>query len=317
MKNSVVRQAEQIASDFLLEKVKCSHHIIGKGFVNQVCLVETASHKVVVRMNGQDTYPTFLKEKWCIERATSAGIPGPQTLSVGVNADHAYMIQTVVEGDNGLDTTVPTSVIWRKLGEYTQRLQSIPVTGFGRDLQDSVENRFYSPPHAGSDGSWQGYVQYNINSLTEQDPLIKLGVMTMKESPIVRQLFEQLRMQKFRFGLCHGDLSLKNTIVSSTGEITLLDWGNAEVTVVPYGDIIQLIQCQLRGEGPDNEELKAFLEGYGTSLQEQEHELNQARYVLLLKAFDTLRWAIDRSPDQIEFYTVLAKQALEQVWRGQ
>ncbi|OMF11425.1 phosphotransferase [Paenibacillus amylolyticus] len=316
MKNSIVNQAEQIANDFLLEKVTCSYHIVGKGFVNQVCLVETASHKVIVRMNNPDTYPTFLKEKWCIERATSAGIPGPETLSVGVNAEHAYMIQTVVEGDNGLDMTVSPSMIWRKLGEYTQRLQSIPVTGFGRDLHDSVQDRFYSPPHAGSDGSWQGYVQYNINSLTEQDPLIELGVMTMEESQVVRQLFEQMKMQKFCFGLCHGDLSLKNTIVSLTGEITILDWGNAEVTVTPYGDIIQLLQCQLRGEGPDNEELKAFLEGYGTSVQEQEHELNQARYVLLLKAFDTLRWSIDRSPDQIEFYTTLAKQALEQVWRA-
>lgn len=145
MKNSIVNQAEQIASDFLLEKVTCSHHIVGKGFVNQVCLVETASHKVIVRMNNPDTYPTFLKEKWCIERATSAGIPGPETLSVGVNAEHAYMIQTVVEGDNGLDTTVPPSMIWRKLGEYTQLLQSIPVTGFGRDLHNSVQDRFYSP----------------------------------------------------------------------------------------------------------------------------------------------------------------------------
>ncbi|MEK4664563.1 aminoglycoside phosphotransferase family protein [Priestia sp. FSL H7-0729] len=315
MKNSVVRQAEQIASDFLLEKVTCSHHIIGKGFVNQVCLVETASHKVIVRMNDPDTYSTFVKEKWCIEQAESAGIPGPQTLSVGVNAEHAYMIQTVVEGDNGLDTTLSATVIWRKLGEYTQRMQSIPVTGFGSELHDSVQDRFYSPPHPGSDGSWHGYVQYNINSLTEQDPLIELGVITIKESQVVRQWFEQLKMQKFRFGLCHGDLSLKNTIVSSTGEITLLDWGNAEVTVVPYGDIIQLMQCQLRGEGPDMEEMKAFLTGCGTSIQEQERELNQASHILLLKAFDTLRWAIDRSPDQIKFYTVLAKQAFEQVWR--
>ncbi|MGN7415362.1 aminoglycoside phosphotransferase family protein [Paenibacillus sp. SAF-068] len=317
MKNSVVNQAEQIASNFLLEKVTSSHHIIGKGFVNQVCLVETASHKVVVRMNDPDTYSTFVKEKWCIEQAASVGIPSPQTLSVGRTAGHAYMIQTYIEGDNGLDTTVPASVIWRKLGEYTKQFQSIPVNGFGREMHDVVQNQFYSPPHAGSDGSWHGYVQYNINSLTEQDPLIELGVITMKQSQVVRQWFEQLKLQKFRFGLCHGDLSLKNTIVSSTGEITLLDWGNAEVTVVPYGDIIQLIQCQGRGEGPDKEELKAFLRGSGTSIQEQERELNQASHILLLKAFDTLRWAIDRSPDQIELYTGLAKQALDQVWRYQ
>lgn len=145
MKNSVVNQAEQIASDFLLEKVTCSHHIIGKGFVNQVCLVETASHKVVVRMNDPDTYSTFVKEKWCIEQAASAGIPGPQTLSLGLTAEHAYMIQTYIEGDNGLDTTVPASVIWRKLGEYTKQFQSIPVAGFGRKCPITYKTNFTLP----------------------------------------------------------------------------------------------------------------------------------------------------------------------------
>ncbi|QOS80922.1 phosphotransferase [Paenibacillus sp. JNUCC31] len=308
MNDTMVIQARRIAGEFLLEQVKSSYPIIGKGFVNQVCVVETEGHKVVVRMNNKDNYPTFIKEKWCIEQA-AAGIPGPYTWSVGVMDETAYMIQTFVEGDNGLDSKAAPSDIWRKLGEYAKQIHSIQVTGFGEELIDPIQGTFRSPPHPGSDGSWRGYVHYNINSLTEHDPLLELGVIKKKESGIVRQWFEQLSNKKFRFGLCHGDISLKNTMVHPTGQLILLDWGSAEVTVVPYGDVIHLMRCQLRGEGPDEEQLKAFSEGYGMS----EEELDLARHVLLLKAFDNLRWAMDKCPEQVNHYAGSAKQVFNMV----
>lgn len=62
MENSVVRLAERIASDFLLEQVKSSYQILGKGITNQVCVVETESRKVVVRMNDKDTFPSYIKK---------------------------------------------------------------------------------------------------------------------------------------------------------------------------------------------------------------------------------------------------------------
>ncbi|MGC5775056.1 phosphotransferase family protein [Paenibacillus pabuli] len=309
MNDTMVIQAQRIAGEFLLEQVKSSYPIIGKGFVNQVWVVETEGHKVVVRMNNKDNYPIFIKEKWCIEQAGAAGIPGPHTWSVGVKDETAYMIQTFVEGDNGLDSMVDPSDIWRRLGEYAKRIHSIQVNGFGEELTDPIQGTFHSPPHPGSDGSWQGYVQYNIDSMTEHDPLLELGVIKKRESEMVRQWFEQLKDVKFRFGLCHGDLSLKNTMVHPTGRLILLDWGSAEVTVVPYGDVIHLMRCQLRGEGPDTEELKAFSDGYGMS----EEELDLARHVLLLKAFDTLRWAIDKRPEQVNDYAGSAKHALHMV----
>ncbi|MFS0860238.1 phosphotransferase family protein [Paenibacillus taichungensis] len=309
MKGTMAVQAQTIAGEFLQEQVRSSYPIIGKGFVNQVCLVETERHKVVVRMNNKVNYPTFIKEKWCIEQAAAAGIPGPSTLSVGVKDEVAYMIQTFVEGDNGLDSKVAPTDIWRKLGEYARRIHSIQVAGFGEELIDPIQGTFHSPPHPGSDGSWKGYVQYNIDSLTERDPLLELGVIKKRESAIVRQWFEQLQDEKFRFGLCHGDISLKNTMVHPTGQLILLDWGSAEVTVVPYGDVIHLMQCQLRGEGPDIEQLKAFSEGYGMSVE----ELDLARHVLLLKAFDTLRWAMDKRPDQVNDYAGSAKQVFNMV----
>lgn len=309
MEDSIVIQAERIAGDFLQEQVKSSYQIIGKGIVNQVCLVETESDKVIVRMNDKGTYQSFIKEKWCIEHAAAVGIPGPEVLSIGIFNETAYMIQTFVDGDNGLDSTVFKSDIWMKLGEYAKRIHSTNVKGFGENLIDPIHGEFQSPSHAGSDGSWQGYLQYNINSLTENDRLIELGVITKKESKRIRNLFENLQKEKFRFGLCHGDISLKNTIVNQAGQVTLLDWGSAEVSVVPHVDIIHLIRCQILGEGPSIEEFKAFLDGYGISVK----ELVKMRHLMLLRAFDNLRWAIDQSPDQIESYVKLAKQVVDMV----
>ena len=310
MEDSVVSQAERIASDFLQEQVKTSHQIIGKGITNQVCVVETKSHKVIVRMNGKDTFPSFIKEKWCIEQAAAAGVPGPEVLSIGIVDETAYMIQAFVEGDNGLDSTVHKSDIWRQLGKYAKLIHSIPVQGYGGNLIDPVHGEFQSPSHAGSDGSWHGYVQYNINSLTESDRLIELGVITQMESQRVSKLFENLKKETFRFGLNHGDLSLKNTIVNQANQVILLDW-NAEVNVVPHATVAQLMHYQILGleESPNVEQFKAYIDGYGIS----EKDLAEIRHFLLLRAFDNLRWAIDQSPDLIESYAAFAKQVVDMI----
>mgnify|MGYP001160559203 CR=1 FL=1 len=310
MEDSVVLQAERIAGDFLQEQVKTSHQIVGKGNTNQVCVVESESHKVVVRMNDKDKFPEFVKEKWCIEQAAAVGIPGPEVLSVGIVDEIAFMIQAFVEGDNGLDSKVPRTAVWRKLGEYAKLIHSIPVKGYGEYLVDPVHGKFQSPPHAGSDGSWHGYVQYNINSLTEHDRLIELGVITQAESQRVRELFENLKREPFRFGLDHGDLSIKNVIVNQENRVILLDW-NAEVNVVPHATVAQLMQIQILGlaEGPNVAEFEAFADGYGLS----EEDLFVTRHYLLLRTFDNLRWAIDRNPNLIEHYAAFAKQVVDMI----
>lgn len=312
MEDFFVKQAERIAADFLQEQVKTSYRIIGKGITNQVCVVETEIHKVVVRMNDKDTFPSFIKEKWCIEQAAAVGVPGPEVLSIGVVDETAYMIQAFVEGDNGLECTVPKPGVWRKLGEYVKLIHSIQVKGYGGDLIDTVHGEFQSPSHAGSDGSWQGYVQYNINGLTEHDRLIELGVITQMESLKVRKRFEDLKSEPFRFGLNHGDISLKNTIVNQANQVILLDW-NAEVNVAPHATVAQLMHYQILGleESPNVEEFKAFIDGYGIS----EKDLFDIRHFLLLRAFDNLRWAIDRSPDLIEPYAAFAKQVVDEIKR--
>ncbi|MCM3628457.1 aminoglycoside phosphotransferase family protein [Paenibacillus glycanilyticus] len=311
MKDSIVIKAEQIAGDFLREEVTSSYLIKDRGIDNQVCVVITENSKVVVRMNDEAFFPSYAKEKWCIEQAGAVGIPGPEVLSIGILDDTAYMIQAFIDGDNGLDSKVSKVEVWRQFGEYTRIINTIQVKGFGENLKDPVRGEFQSPPHAGSDGSWLGYVQYNIDSLTEHDPLIQLGVITPNDSRQVRSLFENLKKDTFRFGLNHGDISLKNTIINHADEVILLDWCNSEVSAVPHGTVAQVMHCQMLGliEGPNIEEFHAFLDGYGLN----KTDLTAMWHLLLLKAFDTLRWAIDQCPDRIEAYAAFAKQAADTV----
>lgn len=305
--NTVLSKAEQIAEDFLQENAKDSYEILGKGIVNEVCVVETDNNKVVIRMNSKDTYSTFLKEKWCIEQVLAEGIPSPEVLSVGISGETAYMIQTFVDGENGLDTEKDRVEIWKQVGVYLQMIHAIPVKGFGENLDDAGQGVFYSPPHPGSDGSWLGYVNYNINSLTEHDQLIELGVINKTESKRVRELFENINNEKFKFGLNHGDISLKNTIVSEEGQVSLLDWGSAQVSVVPHEDIMEIWKCQMLSGEPNAEEFNALLEGYGIN----EKELVNMKPLMLLRAIDNVRWAIDQSSDLIETYAKFARRVVE------
>lgn len=304
-KDAVIIRAEQIACDFLQEHVVSSYQILDKGMINQVCVVETERNKVVIRMNDKNTYSSYAKEQWCIEQAAAAGIPSPRVLSIGIMDDAAYMIQTFVEGENGLDSTIlPRIQMWRQLGQYAKLIHAIPVQGYGENLVDPAHGEWRSPPHPGSDGSWQGYIMHNIHKLTEQDPLIGLGVYPSEELPSIRQLFERMKLETYRFGLNHGDLTLKNVLVTTAGELTVIDWGNAAVAPVPHGDLIHLLLHQLLEDGLNDEEFDAYLVGYGLSKE----ELIVTRQLMLLKAFDTVRWAIDRSPDQIDTYAAIAKQ---------
>ncbi|MFC4811681.1 aminoglycoside phosphotransferase family protein [Paenibacillus sp. GCM10023250] len=311
-KDTAALRAERIAAEYLGERVRDSYPIVGKGMVNQVYVVEAASRKLVVRMNDADAYASYRKEQWCIEQAAAAGVPGPEVLAVGVADEKAYMLQSFLAGEDGVDAAVPKSAIWRQLGEYAARIHAIPVKGYGENLEDPATGEFRSPPHPGSDGSWAGYVQYNIDSLTERDPLLALGVLTPATSAAARGLFERLKRTAFRFGLAHGDLSLKNAMVDPSGRVAMLDWGNAEVTVVPHGDVMQLLQLRLQGGEPDMESYDAFLEGYGV----REEALPDLLPLLLLRACDKLRWALDRRPELTASYAAFAKQAADLALAG-
>lgn len=278
--------------------------IVGRGLVNQVFVVEGGGESVVVRLcDGPYAAEQHEKEAWCIAAARGVGVPGPSVFAVGTAEDGAaYMIESFVAGVAGDELPGEALRIWRKLGEYARAIHGIEVDGFGVNLPDFTSGD--------ARGGWLRYVDYNVESLNERDELLRLGVLTRGQSPRVRAIFEGLRGREFRFGMNHGDLSLKNTIVDGAGGVHLLDWGTAFADIVPHHDFVQLLKKQLTKGEPDDAGVGAFLEGYGMGREEYEALLPELESVLLLRAFDLVRYAIDRRPEHVPHYAARARLAL-------
>ena len=278
--------------------------IVGRGSVNKVYMVEAPDARLLVRISDQnESLNEYLKEEWCIEKAALLGVAVAKVLDVGLIEERAYMIQKYISGDEGRDSYFPQSDIWQRLGRYARLIHSIEVAGFGLKLQDLTQGD--------SRESWLEYLNYNIESLNDEDELIVLGVLTKSQSKVVRSILADLKSESFDFGLNHGDLSLKNVIVDESGKANLVDWGSAEASIVPHHDLIQLLKMNMLENDPDNAAIRSFLEGYGMSLSEFQQMRPTLDSLLVLRAFDKLRWALASGIDGLENYIAHAKQALE------
>ncbi|HEX8179566.1 MAG TPA: aminoglycoside phosphotransferase family protein [Pyrinomonadaceae bacterium] len=298
-----ILSASKITIGLLGEPLVEATPLIGKGSVNKVFIVETVSQKVVVRMSDRGgAFEEYTKEAWCIERAAACGVPGPSVLGVGCCEAGAYIVLSHVEGDEGRVSPAPKLYVWRELGRYAKLIHAIRVPGFGLSLAEITQGDARK--------SWLRYVEYNIESLTEDDPLIKLKVLTRAQSSAIRRVFANLRGREFTFGLNHGDISLKNTIVAGSGRVSLLDWGSAEAAVVPHHDLIQMLKMNMLEGDPGDEEMLAFLAGYGISPAEYERMMPELESLLVLRAFDKLRWAIEWNAAEVGRFVKHAREAL-------
>ena len=97
--------------------------------------------------------------------------------------------------------------------------------------------------------------------------------------------------------------------------MTLLDWGSAEAAAVPHHDLIQLMKERMTEGEPGEAEWRAFLDGYGISAAELERMMPELEALLLLRAFDKLRWALDRKVERLGDYVGHARQAAERCLR--
>jgi aminoglycoside phosphotransferase (APT) family kinase protein len=297
-----IHHASTISSSLLNEPLVEVTPLIGKGSVNRVFLVETANNKVVVRISdGDEALDEYAKEAWCIERAAARGVSVPSVISVGRRAGRAYTVLSYIAGEEGRDSQAPKAGIWRELGRYARLIHSISVSGFGLKLSEMTRGD--------AQQSWLRYVEYNIASLDENDPLIKLGVLTPDQSRVIKGVFTDLREREFTFGLNHGDISLKNTIIDMRGRVSLLDWGSAEASIVPHHDLIQILKMSMLEGDPDSEQILAFLGGYGISPAEYERMMPELESLLVLRAFDKLRWAIDWNVRGLAGYVSHAREA--------
>src|SRR5258706_147239 len=152
------------------------------------------------------------------------------------------------------------------------------------------------------------YLAYNIESLNPQDKLLELEALNVEQLKKVKALFEELLQKQFTFGLNHGDLSLKNVIVSPQDKVSLFDWGSAEAEIVPHHDFGEILKSSLKSSSP---EFKSFLNGYGLSETEYKQLVGDIYGLMLLRAIDKLRWAIDRNPTDIPAFVEKVKEIFQ------
>lgn len=302
---------EEIAHDFLDNKSDLTIEPLGEGSNNVNYLIKSEPN-IVVKLSKPDfeykAFSDYQKEEWCISKALELKIPSPKVLKLGKCGARAFLIESYIEGTPVANLDESSSFsdeekikVWKKLGEYTKRINSVPVTGWGENLvRDGV-----------FDGTWNKHVQYNIESLNNEDILLSMEVIDKQSSEKIRKLFQSLQDKKFTFGLCHSDIALRNAMVDANGGVFLLDWGSARAEIVPHYELNEIIHASK----PDPETLSAFLNGYGITQEQFIKMVPDLNALYLLNAIDTLRWAIDKRPKSVQEHTDKVKAAIDQIYK--
>lgn len=203
--------------------------IVGHGSVNHVWVTGSGTARSVIRFAIDPLRNNELEvEAWCLNKAASVGILSPQVIAQGCLKGVPYLIETFMPGTPGSELRSPE--LWKTLGLYARTVHSIALTDdapaasffrFGRDL-----------PRA-----WKAHLTYNVAQLSPADPLIALGVYPAGQQERLRAALTELSDVDLAFGLCHGDLSLRNLVVPDTGDPVLIDWGSASAGPLPFGDL--------------------------------------------------------------------------------
>jgi fructosamine-3-kinase len=293
---------KKIILESLNQEIFNIKQVIGKGDVNQIFVIQINSGKYILRINQKsDGFSEFAKERWCIEQAQDKGVLGPNILDIGKYQDFSYMIYDFIEGKSG-DQIENKLEAWIKLGEYAKAINNIKVNGYGLKFS-SKQNKFLE--------SWNDYINYNLKSLNQNDKLLHLKVYDLKQLKIIKQYFHDLKNQKHKIGLVHNDLSLRNVIVNQSNKIYLIDWGCAEANIIPHSEFVEILGAgHMDLAVPTQKQIDAFLQGYEISQIEFKPLEKEVAKFLLLKSFDKLRWAIDKSSKDTKEFAKIAKKRL-------
>ena len=269
--------------------------ISGRGSCNQVFRADAGSRSIIIRLNSDRDPREFQKEAWCMARAADAGVSVAKPLGHGNLHGWNYGVQSF-EGEMHGEDAEDQHAIWEFLGRSAALFHGVGVTGLGDVLLDEAKGAF--------DGEWQTYVGDNIRALATDAP--GAGMNDAQASALVNSI-ESLATRQFQIGLCHGDLTPRNVVLDGS-RTTLIDWGCAHAHIVPHFDFREL----LRKHAVDSLEVRSFLAGYDGDFDEAVL-LSEVNDLLLLCAFDLIRWARDRAPDQLQVKTEEFRKLVDQL----
>ncbi|HRR07691.1 MAG TPA: aminoglycoside phosphotransferase family protein [Rhodothermales bacterium] len=293
MKNLIIEIFDQEFSETILS----ISEITGLGSVNRVFEIHGRRGEYIIRLNTNEKKLEYQKENWCISKIRDLGIPTPKVLSFGLVKNISFMVQEKVKGINGVKCNrTKRKEIWRNLGKYAKIFQQVKRI----EENEVEENEFHK--------NWKSCLEYNIAELNEEDSLVKKKIFSITEHTKIRMALSSIASIDFKVGLVHGDLCPRNVIINDD-IIYLLDWGTAEINVVPHTEIGIL----LLSEEASKVDINYFLKGLGLPPNKYmaiEHEL---KILNLLHRLDKYRWAEGHGISSIEGYTEKIKKAFDQI----
>jgi len=266
--------------------------VVDSGWTNHVHVVHSPDPTHVIRFAIDAAAEDKVEvEAWALTQAAAHGIPSPGVVATGELHGVPYLVQEFVAGARGPDRR--SLQLWRTLGGYARALHTIPVDDstpeglFGRDL-----------PKA-----WRSHLEYNLDELTADDPLIRLGVYTPAQQAGIWDRIAALVSTDLVLGLAHGDLSLNNVLVPDTGPPVLIDWGSATTGPSPWDDVVRVRRNRVR-DGMSDPEWSAFADGCGATPHDVATTVEE---LTLLSCLDLVRWALDRAPDRLDELVLTAR----------
>lgn len=216
---------------------------------------------------------SFIKEQWAERAARDAGVPTPRILEVGFELiQFPYMIASAVDGQEATHHPKRLEIL-REMGRYAALINTIRTKGFGQTF-DWSENRL------SFNATFKEYLYAEFRFEEKLESLRRHKVITEKRSRALTRIFAQAAKSGPRPVLNHGDIRLKNVIVSDEGKIkAIIDWEGCTSNVAPAWEL----SLALHDLGVDGKQL--FLEGYGLS------EKKFLDRLPLLKAFNIANYA--------------------------
>ena len=285
--------AEQELKDVIIDILE----IVGLGVVNNVYDVRSKKNNYIFRYNESSTKKVeFIKEQWCLGLMRELGVLSPKVSKVIFGEEDVCMIQEKINGISG-ERCNPDQrqIIWKNLGAYAQKFHQIERI----ENEEVVESEFHN--------SWKARLTYNIKELSTDDSLLEKDFLSSEEHIQAREVLDNLVEKDFKEGLVHGDLSLRN-VIWQNGDVYLLDWGTAEINVVPHHEFGLLLMSNELTE----REFQLFLESYGISKSDYSGIADDIRALNLLHRLDKYRWAEEYDDTNLEDYAKKIKTALNQ-----
>lgn len=247
------KYASQLARHFFPGKKIHIHQLAG-GITNFVYSVQAGKEEFVIRISSEpEKFDLFLKQQWAVSKAREKKIPVAEIFEVGNSIiPLPYMIVEKMEGIIAAGHPERKEILF-ELGKLGAAIHTISTKGYGHQFAWS-ENELSVLM------SWEEFLDKDLDLKKRLRVLKSNKMITSASYKNMLGILKEMYSWRGRGSLQHGDLRLKNVMVTPKGKIkAIIDWDDCISAIGPAWDLsIALHDLPVEGQ-------QRFLDGYGMS----------------------------------------------------